>query len=336
MLRCRRYLLVASFALLLQASATECFAQGAGVTNSEDVTFSVVSPKDGSLWVATSSRGLLRLGATGRCFSYNSSKGDFACDSISALAFDSEGNLWMKDSEGAVWSYSEIAGFSRREASLPESVAAKFNALTKPIDEVAPQAPAPSVKEMASLSASGLGLGWCIVLFVIAAVLGFILARFLIRPAKAPVFHRNPEIIADNSFSEQISSPAIVSEAEKPAAKALLKVKDGPSAPLESDFCAKVLEIVVKRFSDPEFSVEDIASVFGITRVHLTRKLKAEGAPSPGEMIKKARMDAAAAMISSGETNMSSVAKTCGFSSPAYFSSAFKEYFGVAPRSYKS
>ena len=81
--------------------------------------------------------------------------------------------------------------------------------------------------------------------------------------------------------------------------------------------------------------VEQIAAELGISRVHLSRKLKALNAASPSDMIKSRRMDAAAAMLRSGERNMTVVAASCGFASAAYFSSAFKAFYGVSPSAFE-
>ena len=80
-------------AMLMLATPLCATAERGIVSNSKDVTFSIISPKDGSLWIATESRGLIRLGATGRPFVYSSTTGAFPCDSIAALAFSPDGTL---------------------------------------------------------------------------------------------------------------------------------------------------------------------------------------------------------------------------------------------------
>ena len=73
------------------------------VTPTGDVTISITSPVDGSLWVGTASHGLLRLGTTGHTFSYSTLTGQIPCDCIEALAFDSDGRLWIRDGEGCLF-----------------------------------------------------------------------------------------------------------------------------------------------------------------------------------------------------------------------------------------
>ena len=104
--------------------------------------------------------------------------------------------------------------------------------------------------------------------------------------------------------------------------------------PEAGSFYEKVYTIAQKNFTNPEFGVEDIAAALMMSRVHLNRKLKAENSPSPSDVIKSMRMDMAAGMLKEGESSISDIAAKCGFSSASYFSSAFKEYFGVAPAAY--
>ena len=109
-------------AALLLATPLCANAERGFVSNSKDVTFSITSPQDGSLWIATESRGLIRLGATGRTFAYSSATGDFPCDSISALAFDSAGILYMKDSRGDIYSYTTLYGFKLQKEAPADVV----------------------------------------------------------------------------------------------------------------------------------------------------------------------------------------------------------------------
>ena len=122
--------------------------------------------------------------------------------------------------------------------------------------------------------------------------------------------------------------------APKPAALKPVAPKPAVAKPADGKFAAKVQEIVKANFTNPEFGVEDVAASLGISRVHLNRKLKAEKSPSPSDMIKTMRMELASSMLKAGNKSISEVAAASGFSSASYFSSAFKEYFGVAPATY--
>ena len=96
----------------------------------------------------------------------------------------------------------------------------------------------------------------------------------------------------------------------------------------------RIVESISAHLDDPEFDVTTLCSDVGISRVHLNRKLKAFGKESPGALIKTFRMKQAAHLLSDSRVNVSEVAYRVGFASHSYFSSSFKEYFGMTPREF--
>jgi len=104
-----------------------------------------------------------------------------------------------------------------------------------------------------------------------------------------------------------------------------LKKKDAP------DFSLKVWSMIQESYSDPKFTVEQIASRLMLSRVHVNRKLSQEIGVSPSAIIKAIRMTNARELIMKGDMTLPQVAAKCGFSSASYLSSSFKEYFGQSP-----
>ena len=96
----------------------------------------------------------------------------------------------------------------------------------------------------------------------------------------------------------------------------------------------RIVESVQAHLEDPEFGVATLCEDVGISRVHLNRKLKAFGKDSPGALIKTFRMKQAAHLLANNQVNVSEVAYRVGFSSHSYFSSSFKEFFGMSPREF--
>ena len=72
----------------------------------------------------------------------------------------------------------------------------------------------------------------------------------------------------------------------------------------------------------------------GISRVHLNRKLKEFGLEPPSILIRKCRMKQAARLLAENKVNVSEVAYRIGFSSHSYFSSSFREFFGLSPKEF--
>jgi len=290
------------------------------VTETQDINTSVISPSDSSMWIATSARGLVRVGKNGKSFTYSTEKGDFQSNNIVSLTFDEEGVLWFKDDQDGVYSYTSFTGFVK-QSEVPQNIA---SALSEPL--IVEEQPQP---EAAASEAPRTVASWLVWLLTILLLicLGIIVFRRKPKPVQA----------APSSPEKKSTEPAKMKPAVKKTAPAEKKAdapKPAVTVPLEGTFYEQVYKLAEQNFRNAEFGVEDIAAAFGISRVHLNRKLKAENSPSPSDIIKKMRMDMAAGMLKEGTHSISEIAQECGFSSASYFSSAFKEYFGVAPAAF--
>ncbi|HOO83249.1 MAG TPA: two-component regulator propeller domain-containing protein [Prolixibacteraceae bacterium] len=94
---------------------------------------------------------------------------------------------------------------------------------------------------------------------------------------------------------------------------------------------AKVIETIRNNIENADFSVDELSSEVGLSRVHLNRKLKENLNISPGNLIKSIRLKQAAYLLVNNKLNVSEVAFKLGYSSHSYFSNIFKEYFGMSP-----
>ena len=96
----------------------------------------------------------------------------------------------------------------------------------------------------------------------------------------------------------------------------------------------RVAEVIKENLDNPDFGVDDLAREVGMSRVHLNRKLKETAGISPSALIKSTRMKQAAYLLVHDKVNISEVAYRVGFSTPSYFSSSFREYFGMTPKEF--
>ena len=311
-MRCKGLIVAA----LMLATPLCAMAERGIVSNSKDVTFSTISPQDGSLWIATESHGLIRLGSTGRTFHYSSATGDFPCDSIAALAFSANGTLYMKDARGDVYSYTTISGFKLQQ-EVPGDVLfeaqAKDNNDSNPVQDL----PTPYRNHPTWPF-------WLVIIILCGVIFYLVLPIFLSTRTKES---KAPLEVGDKESQKVEELP--VKPAVKPSEPAQAPSEEPQIIP-NPGFVARVEELVAANFTDPGYSVETLADALGITRVHLNRKLKEAGAPAPKMILKKARMEKALTMLREG-LPVSDVYAACGFSSASYFSSAFKEYFGYTP-----
>jgi len=100
---------------------------------------------------------------------------------------------------------------------------------------------------------------------------------------------------------------------------------------IDEKFLARVIEVIEKHLSEEEFSIEECSFEIGMSRNHLYKKLKALVGKSPSQYVRTVKLHRAKEMIEEEKGNISEVAYSVGFSSPAYFSRCFKEEFGYPP-----
>ena len=103
---------------------------------------------------------------------------------------------------------------------------------------------------------------------------------------------------------------------------------------LDEKFMNKVIEIIEKKLSDEEFSIESLALEIGMSRSQVHRKIKALTGKSPSVYMRTLRLISAKEMIEVKNGNISEIAYSVGFSSPAYFTRCFKEEFGYTPSNF--
>ena len=96
----------------------------------------------------------------------------------------------------------------------------------------------------------------------------------------------------------------------------------------------KVVEAIRRNLENPDFDVPTLCAEVGISRVHLNRKLKETGNVPPSLLIKSFRMKQAAYLLINNKVNVSEVAYRVGYSSHSYFTSSFRDYFGMTPKEF--
>jgi len=100
---------------------------------------------------------------------------------------------------------------------------------------------------------------------------------------------------------------------------------------LEEQFMSKVMEVIEGHISEEEFSIEQFGKEMGMSRMQLHRKLKALSGKSASNYLRSVRLSKAMKMITEEKGNISEIAYSVGFSSPAYFTRCFKEEYGFPP-----
>ena len=96
----------------------------------------------------------------------------------------------------------------------------------------------------------------------------------------------------------------------------------------------RVLKVINENLSNPDLTTDLLAQEAGLSRAHLYRKLKELTNLSATNFIRNIRLTKAAELLRQKKGTVSEVAYLVGFRTPAHFSTAFKELYGMTPREY--
>ena len=104
---------------------------------------------------------------------------------------------------------------------------------------------------------------------------------------------------------------------------------------LDKKFISEFTALIEKNIANPDLQVSTICQELGMSRVQLYRKVKALLGYSVNDYIVSVRLRKAKYMLLHGDKTISEIACDVGFSSPTYFSTAFKSRFKVSPSEFK-
>jgi signal transduction histidine kinase/DNA-binding response OmpR family regulator/streptogramin lyase len=114
----------------------------------------------------------------------------------------------------------------------------------------------------------------------------------------------------------------------------LLETDNETPVSVDDRFMAKVLKIINANFRDFSFDVASLQEHLGMSKTHITRKLKVLTGLSPGIIIRNVRLEKAAKLLLSKKGNITEIANSVGLSNPSNFTKSFRKYFGVSPKDY--
>ncbi len=103
----------------------------------------------------------------------------------------------------------------------------------------------------------------------------------------------------------------------------------------EQDFLRKLNELIETNIDKSLYTVEDLAKDLNISRVQLYRKVKAILGISVSDHINNIRLEKSKELLLNSNQNISEIAYSVGFSSPNYFSTSFKNKYGISPKEFK-
>lgn len=109
------------------------------------------------------------------------------------------------------------------------------------------------------------------------------------------------------------------------------KARRVPKSDIDNDFYNRFIEIFSDEMSNPDISVDALASKMGLERTQFYRKIKALTNFSPVELIRSLRLKHARHLLLTTDKTVSEISYDCGFSSPAYFTRCYREAHAETP-----
>ena len=102
----------------------------------------------------------------------------------------------------------------------------------------------------------------------------------------------------------------------------------------DTEFSAKLLEAIQKKYKDPDLDVHELAEEMGMNRSALNERIQSALGLTTAQFIRTYRLNVAKEMICNGTNksmNVSEIAYEVGFNDPKYFTRCFTKEFGATP-----
>lgn len=101
----------------------------------------------------------------------------------------------------------------------------------------------------------------------------------------------------------------------------------------ENIIVSRTLQYIADHVYD-KLSVETVAKETGVSASHLTALFRRQMNISPGEYIRRVKLEESKALIREGKMNFSQIATALNYSTIHHFSRQFKDNFGISPSEY--
>ncbi len=104
----------------------------------------------------------------------------------------------------------------------------------------------------------------------------------------------------------------------------------------EQGFLKKMNQFIEMNLSNSAYTVDNLGANLNVSRIQLYRKVKAILGIGVNDHINNIRLEISKEMLKKTNKTISEIAYAVGFSTPSYFSTSFKNKFGITPKEYKT
>lgn len=94
----------------------------------------------------------------------------------------------------------------------------------------------------------------------------------------------------------------------------------------------QAMKVTKENIDNAEFSIDDFATAMLMSRSYLNLRVKALFGVSPLDFIKTVRFNEACRLLKEDKYSVAEISYKVGFSTPSYFTAAFKHFMGCTPK----
>jgi len=117
----------------------------------------------------------------------------------------------------------------------------------------------------------------------------------------------------------------------------LLASMGAPQAPPEKhppNWLKVAHELLNDRFTEP-LQIDELSAAVGVHPVHFVRAFRQHAGCTPGEYVRRRRIERAATLLAGSDEPIASVAALAGFADQSHFSKLFRRYRRMSPAEYR-
>ena len=104
---------------------------------------------------------------------------------------------------------------------------------------------------------------------------------------------------------------------------------------LDEKLLEKVNKFSIENITNPDFSIEDLSKMIGMSTVYLNKKMTVLTGKTTSEYVRSIRLRKASQLLEKTDLSISEIAYEVGYNSPKYFSKYFKDEYGILPSEYR-
>ena len=103
----------------------------------------------------------------------------------------------------------------------------------------------------------------------------------------------------------------------------------------DENFLTKINQLIEQHLDDTQLDIALLESEMCMSRTSLFNKIKALTNMGCNEYITKQRMEKAIRLVKESTLSFGEISEKVGYSTPSYFSAAFKQFTGMTPTQYR-